>query len=216
MKKIIIAILAFGLIISCEKQEDEIRLDDFSIQKSNLKANSSVDPKTDGVTVPFKSNFYTEQEGKIDMDACVGGFLGLNTQVGSGEATHLGRFTTKMEFCMNFTVVLDADGNPITDGNGNTIPDPDNGFGEYSVDEGKGKFFAANGDELWFTVSGKVILYAPGTHPFYIANFDDPFTFTGGTGRFEGATGGGHTNSFTNFAHTDHNWTGTITLLKSD
>ena len=210
MKKIIIAIFALCLLNSCDKESLDLSSDEFN--SSELK--SSVDPKTEGVTVPFKSDFYTEQEGEIDMRACEGDWIGLNTQVGGGEATHLGRFTTKMEFCMNFTVLLDDDGYPITDGNGNTIPDPDNGFGEYSVDEGKGKFFAANGDELWFTVSGKVILYAPGTHPFYLANFDDPFTFTGGTGRFEGATGGGHTNSFTNFAHTDHNWTGTLTLLK--
>lgn len=192
MKKIIIAILAFGIIVSCEKQEDEIRLDDLSIQKSNLQSNSSVDPKTDGVTVPFKSDFFTEQEGELNFDACDGDLIALNTQVGGGNATHIGIFTTRMEFCMNF-----AEG-------------PD--FATYwAVD---GVFIAANGDELYFTVSGQVIMLDE-PHPFYLASFDDPFTFTGGTGRFEGASGGGTTNSLTNFEHTDHKWTGTITLLKS-
>lgn len=194
MKKIIIAILAFGIIVSCEKQEDEIRLDDLSIQKSNLQANSSVDPKTDGVTVPFKSDFFTEQEGELNFDACEGALIALNTQVGGGNATHLGIFTTRMEFCMNFD---------------DQSPD----FATYwAVD---GVFIAANGDELYFTVSGQVIMLPAGSDPFYVAYFDDPFTFTGGTGRFEGATGGGTTNSFTNFLHTDHKWTGTITLIKS-
>ena len=87
-------------------------------------------------------------------------------------------------------------------------------FGKYSAVDGK--FIAANGDELWFTVSGRVLFFPPGTNPDYIAYFDDDFTFLGGTGRFFGATGEGHTNSFTKegLLHTDHNWTGTLTLLK--
>ncbi len=190
MKKIMIAIFALCILNSCDKESLDLSSDEFN--SSELK--SSVDPKTEGVTVPFKSSFYTEQEGDIDFDECFGDFIGLNTQVGGGNATHLGKFTTRMEFCMNFD---------------DTVPE----FAEYwAVD---GVFIAANRDELYFTVSGQVMMYPPGFDPFYVAYFDDPFTFTGGTGRFEGASGGGMTNSFTNFAHTDHNWTGTITLLKS-
>ena len=192
MKKIIIAIFAVCLLSSCDKESLDLYSDEFN--SSEMKR--SVDPKTEGVTVPFKSNFYTEQEGDIDMGACEGDVIGLNTQVGGGNATHLGKFTTVMTFCMNFDDT-----------------DPDNFAKYWAVD---GKFIAANGDELWFTVSGQVILYPPGTHPFYVAYFDDEFTFLGGTGRFLGATGSGHTNSFTNFAHTDHNWTGMLTLLKGN
>ncbi len=189
MKKIIIAIFALCLLNSCNKEVLDVSSDEFN--SSEMKR--SVDPKTEGVTIPFKSNFYTEQQGLIDMDACEGDFIGLNTQVGGGNATHLGKFKTRMEFCMNFN---------------DTSPK----FGEYwAVD---GKFIAANGDELYFTVSGQVLMYPEGFDPFYVAYFDDPFTFTGGTGRFVGATGSGYTNSLTNFAHTDHNWTGTLTLLK--
>jgi len=189
MKKIIIAIFALCLLNSCDKELLDVSTDEFN--SSEMKRTN---PKTEGVTVPFKSNFYTEQLGEIDMDACEGVDIGLNTQVGGGNATHLGKFTTVMTFCMNFNE-----------------GDPEN-FGKYwAVD---GKFIAANGDELYFTVSGQVLFFPQGTNPDYLAYFDDEFILLGGTGRFAGATGGGHTNSFTNFAHTDHNWTGTLTLLK--
>jgi len=191
MKKILIAIFALCLLNSCDKDSLDLSSDEFNSSEKKR----SVDLKTKGVTVPFKSNFYTEQEGDIDMDACEGDVIGLNTQVGGGNATHLGKFTTVMTFCMNFDDT-----------------DSDNFAKYWAVD---GVFVAANGDELYFTVSGQVIMYPEGYDPFYVAYFDDPFIFTGGTGRFDGVSGGGTTNSFTNFAHTDHNWTGTITLLKS-
>ena len=91
---------------------------------------------------------------------------------------------------------------------------------------GEGVFVAANGDELYFNVPspgevGHVLLF---DHPFYEAMFQDPFSFIGGTGRFEGASGGGYTNSFVdlfdddgNFIpehQTDHKWTGTLIMKK--
>ena len=54
---------------------------------------------------------------------------------------------------------------------------------------------------------------------YALSYFKDPFEITGGTGRFEGATGGGMTNDY-NFVgkdgivHTSHHWQGTITLKK--
>lgn len=202
MKKIIIAIFALCLLNSCDKELLDVSSDEFN--SSELK--SSVDRKTKEVTVPFKSNFYTEQED-IAFGACVGDpewlesdvyngdLIGLNTQVGGGNATHLGKFTTVMTFCMNFNQT-----------------DPEN-FAKYSAVDGI--FIAANGDELYFTVSGRVLFYAE-ANPNYVAYFDDEFTFTGGTGRFYKASGYGHTNSFTKegLLHTDHNWTGWLTLLK--
>jgi hypothetical protein len=202
LKSISIAIIALGMVTACEKSTNEVKpdLSVDSMQSSRTSEKpawgSSENPGGKMVTVPFKSKFFTEQEGDIDMSVCEGDFIGLNTQVGGGNATHLGKFTTVMTFCMNFD-----------------DSDPDNFAKYWGVD---GKFIAANGDELWFTVSGQVILYPPGTDPFYLAYFDDEFEFLGGTGRFLRASGTGHTNSFTNFAHTDHNWTGMLILPKGN
>ena len=87
---------------------------------------------------------------------------------------------------------------------------------------GEGVFVAANGDELYFNIpsDGVVGHILPYEHDLYEFQFQDPFMFTGGTGRFEGASGGGMTNSFVdlfdadgNFIpehQTDHEWTGTL------
>lgn len=74
---------------------------------------------------------------------------------------------------------------------------------------GEGVFIAANGDELYFTIEGAVL---HSDHPDYNFEFQDPFTFTGGTGRFEGASGSGTTDSFVNQVtnRTDHEWNATI------
>jgi len=55
-----------------------------------------------------------------------------------------------------------------------------------------------------------------------VVHFEDPFIFTGGTGRFEGASGGGMTHSqvdlfddewnFIPEHQTDHEWTETFVL----
>ena len=188
-----IALLVLAFFTACEMSTKEIKPDNPGNSVEKVELGSSENPGDKMVTVPFKSKFYTEQEGELDFEACEGDLIALNTQVGGGNATHLGEFTTRMTFCMNF----DESG-------------PE--FAKYwGVD---GAFIAANGDELWFTVSGQVILYPEGHDPFYLAYFDDEFIFLGGTGRFEGATGSGHTNSFTNFVHTDHNWTDILTLKK--
>ena len=203
MKKIIIVIFALCLLNSCDRDSLDISSDEF-----NSLEMERANPKIETVTKAFRSKFYTEQEGDIAYGACEGDsewhdsefynneLIGINTQVGGGKATHLKKFTTVMKFCMNFNA-----------------GDSEN-FGKYSAVDGK--FIAANGDELYFTVSGRVSFFPPGTNPDYVAYFDDEFTFLGGTGRFFGATGGGHTNSFSKegLLHTDHNWTGTLTLVK--
>ena len=42
--------------------------------------------------------------------------------------------------------------------------------------------------------------------PFYEAWFKDPFTITGGTGRFEGASGSGYTDSYVDLFGSDSSW----------
>lgn len=151
------------------------------------------------VTVPFKARFYTDLAGLRPDPSCGDPLEGrfLNTQEGIGEATHLGRFSVRITFCVDATDLLD-DGQLTA---GESVP----------YDNGVGTLTAANGDELWIAVAGAVL---PSDHPDYDFEFADPFTFTGGTGRFQGAGGGGVTNSLVDAAvdRTTHRWSGTLTL----
>lgn len=139
-------------------------------------------------TVPFEATFFTDLEGIApDSINCAAPHSFLNTQAGEGSEVNMGTFTTLMTFCIN----------------------PDN----LEYVNGNGSFVDANGDEIQFIISGQV---KPSTNPDYDLEFQDPFTITGGTGRYEGATGSGTTNSFVKHAtqRTDHVWSGTVTLKK--
>jgi hypothetical protein len=153
------------------------------------------------VTVPFKSHFFTNETGLGPDPVCGAPPRFLNTQDGMGRATHLGRFSVRITFCVDATDLLD-DGQ-LTEGE--SLP----------YDGGVGVFTAANGDELHITVAGAVL---PSDHPEFDFEFNDPYTITGGTGRFAGATGSGTTNSLVSRAvqptRTTHNWTGSITFLR--
>ena len=197
MKKIIIAIFALCILNSCDKELLDLSSDEFN--SSELK--SSVDPKTDGVTVPFKSKFYTENDGyPIRTVTCEAQDPWY--QMGDGNATHLGKFTTKMDFCMD---KLD---NPSPGG----IEDGNTWDATYYYNGVEGSFIAANGDRLDFIVPvGEVRLNYLG----YVMWWNDDFYFTGGTGRFVGVSGGGSTNSFSFDGEVhNHNWSGEITLIK--
>ncbi len=169
------------------------------------KAGASNDAITvrDGMReIPFKARFFTrltpDRLGEVVCDDPE--LPGPNFQTGGGNATHLGRFSTELTFC---------------GGAG----------GVYGGAEGY--LEAANGDRLFIAIeSGQVILFEPGSQPYYDAYFKDPFTITGGTGRFEGASGGGMTDSLVDLWNedypfpgpiipdhrTDHVWTGTLML----
>ncbi len=150
--------------------------------------------------IPFKAKFYTRRvPEKIGEVVCNDpAFPGGNYQYGEGTATHLGKLSSTITFC---------------------------GGGEFY--SGQGFFVAANGDSLFFDISGQVIVeipWDPTTH--YDAYFQDPFSFTGGTGRFEGASGEGMTDSLVDLwdedtpfpgpiiqnHRTDHVWTGSLIL----
>lgn len=159
--------------------------------------------------VPFKATFFTDIVNNIedpgDPEASgpfKGGcteepFIFFNVQEGSGQATHLGNFSTRITFCIDPTDLMD-DGTLTGD---ESAP----------YNNGQGTFTAANGDELHFTIEGAVL---PSDHPDYNFEFQDPFTFTGGTGRFAGASGSGITDSFVNQSanRTDHSWNGELIL----
>jgi hypothetical protein len=142
------------------------------------------------VTVPFSARFFTVLAGVMPDESC-GSEPGvfLNIQEGTGEGTHLGRFSVRITFCMDVT-------------NFPTVP----------YWNGVGTFTGANGDQLFITIEGTVL---PSDHPDFDLEFSDPFDFVGGTGRFSGASGGGITNSFVDLqvspSRTQHEWTGTLT-----
>jgi hypothetical protein len=149
------------------------------------------------VSKPFRASLFTGIAGLAPDPACGDPPRFLNTQVGEGEATHLGRFSVVITFCIDATDVLD-DGQ-LTEGE--SLP----------YDQGVGTLIAANGDELYLSISGAVL---PSDHPDFDFEFHDPFSFTGGTGRFEGATGGGSTDSYVDQAadRTEHDWTGRLVI----
>jgi len=147
------------------------------------------------VTVPFKANFFTA--GMMPEHDC-GDFAPV-LQQGDGTATHLGRFSTNITFCTDVTDIQD-DGQLTA---GESIP----------YFDGVGTFTAANGDVLSFTIAGTIL---PSDHPDFDFEFADVFEFTGGTGRFKGASGSGVTDSFVNFqiGRTEHYWSGELILRR--
>lgn len=148
------------------------------------------------VATPFQARFFTDQTF-IGPDAACELPRFFVVQEGSGEATHLGRFDIRITFCIDPTDILD-DGT-LTEGE--SAP----------YDDGVGTLTAANGDQLHILIAGAVV---PTDEPGYSFEFNDPFSFDGGTGRFAGAAGGGITNSFVDRTvvptRTTHVWTGTL------
>ena len=111
---------------------------------------------------PFKGT--THGYGMVVPDASCPAFGGLRSVfTQTGHVTHLGKVVMDNDHC--------------------TPAGPD-------VTGGRMTIVAANGDELSITYSGGP---APAVGPDP-AQFDVPieFVIVGGTGRFEGATGGGH------------------------
>ena len=150
--------------------------------------------------IKLEADFHTSltptDEGEEEEKGCAAPYTFFNNQEGEGVAKKLGSFTTKITFC------VDVDPESPT-------------YLEYV--DGEGVFAFNNGDELYFTVSRKVLPLED--DPVYGAFFMDPFVFTGGTGRFEGASGEGITDSKVHFqqegvSRTDHIWTGTLILKK--
>ena len=201
LKNLCVAILCLMLVGACEESLEEPSFAD--------EQQIAIEEGKPGMrNIPFKANFYTkrsyddEAAGTLKCAENNDEFTSFNLQVGGGNATHLGKFTTTMWFC------------------GSSI----------GYKNGEGVFIAANGDELYFNVPspGEVgqVLPLPNPHPLYEFYFQDPFSFNGGTGRFDGATGGGYTDSLVdvfdddgNFIpehRTDHKWIGTLTLKKGN
>lgn len=191
-----LSLFSISLIAACDVSQTDFKTQD---ETNSLKAIASdIDEFDDRISKPFKAKFFTSQvrsESGFIPEKCPGpDFTFFNVQEGSGQATHLGKFTTRITFCVDVT----------------KFPVPYN--------NGKGTFIAANGDKLNITISG---LVKPHNNPNdkYELEFQDPFSFVGGTGRFADAEGSGMTNSLVDLLEgggdrTDHEWTGTIKVAK--
>jgi len=192
-----IPLLSFFILFSCSNEQ--------IVGNETINGESMKMAATKAVTVPFKANFYTLRDYSFTPDcSAYEGYSSGNYQVGGGDATHLGEFTVTISFC----------GPP----------------GEFKYVGGEGVFVADNGDELYFNIppTGEIgIIYQIFDDPYYELWFGDSFEFTGGTGRFAGATGGGTTDSWVNLIdggwanfpdgfipehQTDHVFTGTLTF----
>ena len=107
---------------------------------------------------------------------------------GTGHATHLGRLTGDQSNCAA----------PL----GTT----------FAITDGEFTLTAANGDQIVGTYFGELVPLAP---PLF--SIDGPFTITGGTGRFTGATGGGDVSGVQNLATGDAtiSFVGTVSSVGS-
>lgn len=73
------------------------------------------------------------------------------------------------------------------------------------------------GDTLIISCHGKVVQGRTEQHAGYVTSYwQDPFVFKGGTGRFEGASGGGTTDDYNSSQdpNSHHRWVGNIVLKK--
>ena len=198
INKIFLLLVGMVIMFSCS-ETNQYLADDFD--SSLLKKGHA---KEVMVTVPFKADFvgeylwmgpHPEHPECGVWDPANGEFWALVINAGEGTANHLGHFTYKFEFCCN----------------GATGVYP--GVDKYA----DGYFEAANGDRLYLMSSGQVIEGRLDDHPDYVTSWwRDPWVITGGTGRFEGATGYGMTDDYNSdldpYSH--HHWTGTITMIK--
>jgi len=160
---------------------------------TNEKLNTDYSKKEqkETVTLGFNLVFTGSYDYVGPSENCPNLFNVINNGVGTG--THFGKVTSHFDFCI---------------GPDNSYP---NGYiNSYFEDE--------NGDKLYVYVEGFVLGgRVPGIPNYANSYFKDSFEILGGTGRFEGAKGGGMTNDFNSdkdpYSH--HHWKGKITMLKS-
>ena len=188
MRLLAIPLIAMVINFNCSN-ESIADLEDLTTT-SSLAAHSS----DKMVTVPFKAEYtgtYKVFPAEFDTEKCPG--LGEVTVDGVGQATHLGNSKVHFNFCVDISDL--------------------SYFDTYAYLE------AANGDMIYIDVSGNVIPGRTEDHPDYVVSYwRDPFTILGGTGRFEGASGGGYSDDYNSSEdpYSHHNWEGTITMKKGN
>lgn len=186
MKKILLMVFCVSLCFACSEMVDEIN--DDNLKSGHLGSHKDGDIKK--VTVPFKAYYtgtYQPYGDRCPANVIVDG-------VGSG--THVGTSTIHFDFCVD----------PTTFGTDSVLYGDTNAY-----------IVADNGDSLFVSVEGAVVQTPLDDHPDYVFNYwRDPFVILGGTGRFEGAEGGGWSDDYNSTEDTNshHQWTGTITMVK--
>ena len=166
LKALLFLFAGIGLLISCSKSDEMLPIDD--PQESTLK---SAKNEPHMVSVPFKADFSVWDHSDYSDLSCGGYPVFLLTMLGNGNITHLGKMTTMMTFCCDVST----------------------GYYYNTV----GSFVAANGDELSFEIiEGQIVPNDEPNSAYYQSKFNDLVTFTGGTGRFEDATGSAYTHAY--------------------
>lgn len=187
-KSYLFLFVGLGLLISCSKSDDVILNDDPLESQLKSAGNGTVT-----VSVPFKVDLSVWDQSDYSDPSCGGPPVFFITMEGDGNITHLGLITTRMTFCA----------------------DVSNGH-YYDTDV---IFVAANGDKLYASIpDGQIVPNEEDNSDYYQTKFNDPMYFTGGTGRFEGASGMAYTNAYVHDGadewRTDFFSTGTLILVK--
>ncbi len=201
LKLYLFLLFCLVLIFSCEKTLEEPQLNDsseelLSKEKSNFSGFSS------GAIV-FDARARTSGAENPAPSKCPAGLLDAD-QRGKGKANRLGGFTTKITFCSDPSqLIIGPNGFPI----GGSVP--------YFGTEGIITF--RNGDEYYFSGSGRVVLDLD--NPRYDAFFNDLFRINGAkiNGVYKQASGYIQTRSqvmniFTPGEYTNHQWFGLINI----
>ena len=150
--------------------------------------------------IPFEGSFFTTPEGNPRPDKRCSPPALLDTQSGNGKAKYLGPLQFHSTFCIDLSDILPPLGGDGKLTAGEALPF----YGSETT------FTFANGDKLYARGNDAVL---PSDNPEYNAEFSNPFVIIGGTGRFEGAQGGGTTNSLVKFGiGTDHEFSGVLVL----
>jgi hypothetical protein len=188
LRRLLFLFAGIGLLISCSKSDDMLPIDDPLGSTLKSANNESV-----MVSVPFKADFSVWDQSDYTDLSCGGYPVFFLTMVGDGNINHLGKMTTRMTFCLDFSTLY------------------------YYYTEGI--FVAANGDELYATIEyGYIVPNEGDNSSYYQTIFNDPMIFTGGTGRFENASGEAMTNAYVHDGEdewrTDFFSTGTLILVK--
>lgn len=129
----------------------------------------------------------------VTPDSVLCGPGGMHVIVdGTGSNDLMGEFTVHFDFCV----------------------DPEGYYGEHGM---SAFMIDSQGDTLFLGMDerGRVIEGRLDEHPSHVVSYwQDEFLFTGGSGKFEGATGSCVSDDFNSSedAHSHHHWTGEITL----
>ena len=188
LTRLLFLFAGISLLISCSKSDDMLLNDDPLGSTLKSARNGSV-----AVSVPFKADYSVWDHSDYSDPSCGGSPVYFLTMEGDGHITHLGKTTTTMTFCCDVSTGQYYDTDII--------------------------FIAANGDELYAAVpEGQIVPNDEDNSSYYQTKFNDPMIFTGGTGRFEGASGEAMTNAYVHNGldewRTDFFSTGTLILVK--